>query len=99
MGFLRFQRRIGIAPGLRLNLSKSGVSLSAGVKGLHTTIGRAPRVTIGLPGSGLSYTTTISRGRSRPAGGAVTLIARGVAWLVGVAIGLAILAMIASYGG
>ena len=34
MGFLRFQRRIGIAPGLELNLSKSGVSLSAGVKGL-----------------------------------------------------------------
>ena len=29
----------------------------------------------------------------------MTFIARGLAWLVGVAIGLAILVMIASYGG
>lgn len=29
----RFQRRIKIAPGLRLNISKSGVSVSAGHAG------------------------------------------------------------------
>jgi hypothetical protein len=39
----RFQRRIGIAPGLRLNVSKSGVSASVGERGAHLTIGRVPR--------------------------------------------------------
>ena len=68
MGF-RFQRRIGIVPGIRLNLSKSGASVSVGERGAHVTIGRTPRVTVGLPGTGLSYTSTLPRGRSRSAGG------------------------------
>jgi len=58
----RFRRRIGLLPGFRLNLGKRGVSLSAGVRGLRTTIGRRSSSTVGLPGSGLSYTT---RGASR----------------------------------
>jgi hypothetical protein len=56
MGF-RFQRRIRLGPGLRINLSKSGVSTSVGGRGAWFTIGpRGTRSTIGLPGTGLSYT-------------------------------------------
>ncbi len=54
---LRFRKSIGIIPGVRLNLSKSGLSsLSIGGKGLTYNIGRkGTRATGGLPGTGLSY--------------------------------------------
>ena len=59
---LRFFRRLKIAPGLTLNLSKSGPSLSMGVRGAHVTVGkRGVRRTVGLPGTGLFYTTTSGR--------------------------------------
>lgn len=58
---LRFSRRIGIAPGLRVNLSKSGVGLSVGRKGAWLTFGpRSKRATVGLPGTGLSWTEQAS---------------------------------------
>jgi hypothetical protein len=57
MGFLRFRRSIKIIPGVRLNLSKSGGSVSLGVRGAHYTIGaKGARTTVGIPGSGLSWT-------------------------------------------
>lgn len=57
MGF-RFQKRISLIPGLRLNLSKSGVSMSVGGRGLTTNLSSSGlRTTIGIPGSGLSYRT------------------------------------------
>ncbi len=53
----RFFRRIRIIPGLRLNLSKSGVSASIGTRGAWFTIGRkGTRTTVGLPGTGLYWT-------------------------------------------
>src|ERR1700724_1286409 len=56
MGF-RFRRSFKVAPGLRLNLSKSGVSTSVGRRGLWFTIGpRGTRTAVGMPGTGLSYT-------------------------------------------
>jgi hypothetical protein len=56
MGF-RFRRSIGLLPGVKLNLSRSGPSVSLGRRGLHYTIGRkGNRFTVGLPGTGLSYT-------------------------------------------
>lgn len=52
----RFQRRIRIAPGVRINLSKSGVGLSVGPRGYSTSIGpRGVYRNVGLPGTGLSY--------------------------------------------
>ena len=93
----RFQRRIGIAPGLRLNISKSGASLPVGERGAHLTIGRVPRLTVGLPGTGLSYTETLPRGRGQGAGGALAFVVRGAALLLGGMIGLAILAMIVAH--
>ena len=66
MGF-RFSRRIGILPGLRLNLSGSGVSLSAGVRGAHVTLGpRGAYTSVGLPGTGLSYRQRIGGSRRLP---------------------------------
>jgi len=56
MGF-RFRRSIKILPGIRLNLSRSGVSASVGVRGAHVTVGHGKvRETVGLPGTGISYT-------------------------------------------
>jgi hypothetical protein len=56
MGF-RFQKRIRIMPGVWLNLSKSGVSLSFGAFGITHNIqitGRQ-RTTLALHGTGMSY--------------------------------------------
>jgi hypothetical protein len=54
---LRFFRRVRIIPGLRANLSRSGVSLSVGRRGAWYTAGpRGQRATVGLPGTGLFWT-------------------------------------------
>jgi Flp pilus assembly protein TadD len=53
----RFWRRIRIAPGVTLNLSKSTASLSFGPRGAKYTVSPCGnRVTGGLPGTGLFYT-------------------------------------------
>ena len=53
---LRFRGSIRIAKGLRLNLSKSGLSMSAGGRGSTLNLGsKGVRGTVGIPGSGLSY--------------------------------------------
>lgn len=52
----RFLRRISILPGVRLNISKGGPSLSLGPRGASVTIGqRGIWGNVGIPGSGLSY--------------------------------------------
>jgi len=67
---LHFFRRVRIAPGITLNLSKSGGSLSFGGRGARFTIGpRGRRTTVGIPGTGIYYTTTASSGASRRSGG------------------------------
>ena len=54
---LRFTRRLTLIPGLRVNISKSGASLSIGHRGAWYTIGpHGRRATLGLPGSGLYWT-------------------------------------------
>ena len=58
MGYLRLFRRVRLAPGISLNLSGSGPSVSLGVRGAHVTLGRAGvRRTVGIPGTGLFYTS------------------------------------------
>lgn len=55
MGF-RFSKRISILPGVRLNLSGSGASLSVGPRGASITMGkRGVYGNVGIPGTGLSY--------------------------------------------
>jgi hypothetical protein len=55
MGF-RFRQKIRLAPGVDLNLGKSGPSVSVGERGAHITVGeRGVTESAGLPGTGLSY--------------------------------------------
>lgn len=55
MGF-RFRQRIKIAPGLSLNIGKSGPSVTVGERGAHVTVGEnGATESAGLPGTGLSY--------------------------------------------
>lgn len=62
MGF-RFQKRISILPGVRINLSKSGASASLGPRGADVNIGRDGVTTnAGIPGTGLSYREKVGRG-------------------------------------
>jgi Protein of unknown function (DUF4236) len=62
VGF-RFRRSIRIAPGLKVNLSKRGVSLSAGVRGASVTVGpRGTYTNVGIPGTGLSYRERVGGG-------------------------------------
>ena len=52
----RFRKSIKLMPGVRLNLSKTGVSTSIGRPGATVNIrGRRVRGTVGIPGSGVSY--------------------------------------------
>ena len=53
---LRFRRTISIFPGIRLNLGKGGVSVSAGMRGANVSLGRNGLYgNVGVPGTGLSY--------------------------------------------
>ena len=56
MGF-RFRRSIRLLPGLRINLGKKGASVSLGGRGATVNLSsKGTRTTVGLPGTGLSYT-------------------------------------------
>lgn len=59
---LRFQKRLQVFPGVRLNFSRSGVSATIGVRGASVTLGRhGADANLGLPGSGLSYRKRVAR--------------------------------------
>ena len=59
---LRFRKRIKVAPGVYLNIGKSGVSGSFGPRGMSVNVkpGKKVRVTAGIPGSGLSVSEETS---------------------------------------
>lgn len=64
---LRFFKRITIAPGVSMNLSKSGPSFSFGPRGMKYTVGaKGTRTTLGIPGTGLYYTKFNSRKSKQP---------------------------------
>jgi hypothetical protein len=59
---IRFRRRVKIAPGVHVNIGKTGLSVSAGKTGAQITVGKSKQTaTVGLPGTGLSYTKTMRR--------------------------------------
>ena len=61
---LRFRRRIKILPGLYINVSKSGLSFSAGVRGASVTFGGkgGTYLNAGIPGSGIYTRQKINDG-------------------------------------
>jgi tetratricopeptide (TPR) repeat protein len=51
---LRFRKSIKVAPGVRVNLSKSGVGMSVGTKGVRVGVGPRGRYTsVSIPGTGI----------------------------------------------
>jgi Protein of unknown function (DUF4236)/Bacterial SH3 domain len=65
MGYFRFRRSIKLLPGIRWNIGKKSTSVSFGVRGLNYTLGtKGSRTTVGIPGTGISYTNvhTLKRG-------------------------------------
>lgn len=68
MGF-RFRKSFKIAPGVRVNVGKKSVGISAGVKGARVSVNSKGRVTktVGIPGTGLSYTDTSTLGKGTAA--------------------------------
>lgn len=67
---MRFRKSVKIMPGVRLNLSKSGVSASIGGRGATVNIStRGLRSTLSVPGTGLSWSSMsgwAESQRSRP---------------------------------
>jgi len=60
MGF-RFQRRLKLFPGVRLNFSRGGISTTIGVRGASVTLGgTGAHVNLGIPGTGLSFRQRIT---------------------------------------
>ena len=58
MGYFRFRKTFSVLPGVKINLSKTGVSTSLGGKGATLNVGHGKQnVTLGIPGTGLSYRT------------------------------------------
>jgi len=69
---IRFYRSFKVLPGLRVNLSKSGLSGSIGRAGLNVNLSkRGKRFTFGLPGSGASYVTQSKWDKTAPTGNGV----------------------------
>lgn len=57
---VRFRKSFNIFPGVKANVSKSGVSFTVGKKGYHLNFSnRGVKQTVGLPGWGLSQSTYI----------------------------------------
>ncbi|MFN4057411.1 MAG: DUF4236 domain-containing protein [Roseinatronobacter sp.] len=59
---LRFRRTLKIAPGVRLNLTKTGISARVGPKGAGITVGTSgTTVSAGLPGTGLHVSQKLKK--------------------------------------
>lgn len=72
MGFFRFRRSIKILPGVRWNLNKGSSSFTFGGRGLKHTVGsKGSRTTVGLPGTGISYTQIHKRPAPQPSNNTV----------------------------
>lgn len=68
MGF-RARKSFKVAPGVRLNVSKTGVGLSGGVKGARYSVHSSGRRTtsVGVPGTGVGWRSDSGGSRSRSA--------------------------------
>lgn len=76
---VRFRKTWSILPGVKINLSKTGVSTSIGGKGATINVGSQGRrmITLGIPGTGLSYRA--------PVGWSIVILLLAVIAVVGIA--------------
>jgi tetratricopeptide (TPR) repeat protein len=57
---LIFRKSVRLLPGLKINLSKTGASLTVGPRGAHVTVGRGrPKLSLDLPGTGIYFRRTL----------------------------------------
>ncbi|MFC5359441.1 DUF4236 domain-containing protein, partial [Azospirillum himalayense] len=64
---LRFQKRVTLFPGVRLNFSGGGISTTIGGRGASVNISPGgAHLNLGLPGSGLSYRTRLDGNGAQP---------------------------------
>ncbi len=64
---VRFRKSFNIFPGVKVNMSKGGVSFTVGTKGYHLNFSkRGVRQTVGLPGSGISETSYLVKNDPKP---------------------------------
>lgn len=55
---VRFRKTFTLFPGVKVNVSKGGMSITVGTKGFHLNFSKhGVRQTTGLPGSGISHTS------------------------------------------
>lgn len=66
---IRFRKSFKVAPGVRINLGKKGVGMSVGGKGFRYSVSPTGRrtSTIGIPGTGISYSTTSHKRKKKKA--------------------------------
>jgi hypothetical protein len=77
---LRFQKRLRVLPGVRINLSKSGASASIGPRGADVNIGpHGVSANAGIPGTGISYRTKLAKPHSAILGIVVLAVGLGFA--------------------
>lgn len=68
---MRYRKSIGLGKGVRLNVGKGSLGVSAGVKGAHVSVNSKRGVTtsVGAPGTGVSYSKTTGWGSGGASGG------------------------------
>jgi hypothetical protein len=63
---IRMRKRIKLFPGVYINLSKSGISTSIGMRGASITLGHGKtRTNVGVLGTGISY-NSINQNNPKP---------------------------------
>lgn len=67
---MRYRKSTGLGKGVRLNVGKGSLGISAGVKGAHVSVNSKRGVTtsVGAPGTGVSYSKTTGWGSKSKAG-------------------------------
>ncbi len=65
---LRFRKSIKLFPGAKINIGKTGIGISTGIKGAHIGINKRGMYTdVGIPGTGVSNFQYIGKEQSQPA--------------------------------
>jgi uncharacterized protein DUF4236 len=61
---VRIRKSFNLFPGVKVNMSKGGMSITVGKKGFHLNFSkRGVRQTVGLPGSGISESSYIFKNK------------------------------------
>jgi Protein of unknown function (DUF4236) len=62
---VRIRKSFNLFPGVKVNMSKGGMSISVGRKGFHLNFSkRGVRQTVGLPGSGISESSYLFKNKT-----------------------------------